>query len=137
MNYLSKSFKDRILELAGINTSVILPDVLYHATFEPLLKKIKIEGLGGKSSKKIWEDSKIGTVYLSKEADVAASYAEAALDNDLPESWEDKIVVLAIDCTKLDKSKLFLDQNVLDNKGDTLEYVGIIPWDYVINVINY
>ena len=26
-------------------------------------------------------------------------------------------------------TKLFVDQNVQDNEGDTLEYRGVIPWE--------
>ena len=47
----------------------------------------------------------------------------------VPESWLDNIIILKVDTNKLDKSKLFIDQNVQDNKGDTLEYRGVIPWE--------
>jgi hypothetical protein len=116
-----------------------IPEVLYHATFKPLLKKIKEEGLGGKSSKPLWSDSKKGIVYLAKDKYVAASYAETVFDEneDLPESWEEKIIILTIKTDDLDKSKLFIDQNVLDNEGDTLEYHGVIPFSSITSVENY
>ena len=47
----------------------------------------------------------------------------------VPESWVDNIIILKIDTNKIDKSKLFVDQNVQDNEGDTLEYRGVIPWE--------
>lgn len=122
-----------------LSEQIEIPNILYHATFKPLLKKIKREGVGGKSLKKIWSDSKSGVVYLAKEPEVAFSYAETAFteNEELPESWENEIIVLAIDANKLDKNKLFIDSNVIDNEGDTLEYSGIIPWKYIIDVIKY
>jgi len=39
----------------------------------------------------------------------------------------DQIVILKINASQLDQSKLRMDQNVLDNQGDTLEYHGVIP----------
>ena len=134
MNNIIKDFR-------GFKTNesqVEVPKYLYHSTFKPVLKKIKAEGLGGPSSKALWEDSKKGVVYLATTVDIAVSYAEAAFDEneDLPEHWEEKIVVLKIDTTNLDKSKIHIDTNVLDNSGDTLEYHGIIPYRYINNVIN-
>ena len=109
---------------------------LYHATFEPLLGKIKAEGLGGSSSKRLWTDSKRGVVYLALDPIVAESYAEVAfMENEsIPESWEDKIIILVIDSAKLDKTKLVTDLNVLDNDGDTLEYHGVIPFSSVTRI---
>jgi hypothetical protein len=123
--------------LTGINSSPI--KYLYHATYKPLLKKIKLEGLGGISTKPMWNDSKRGVVYLAKNKDVAASYAEIALDenDNIPESWEEKIVVLTINTSYLNPDKLFVDTNVLDNEGDTLEYEGIIPWKAITKIENY
>jgi hypothetical protein len=114
-----------------------IPRYLYHATFKPLLKKIKVEGLGGLSSKPIWYDSKIGVVYLALDPNVAQSYAEVAFDEneDLPESWEEKIIILVIDTEDLDKTKFHIDSNVLDNEGDTVEYHGIIPYSSVVRIM--
>ena len=117
--------------------NVDVPKYLYHATFKPLLKKIKSEGLGGISANQLWEDSKKGVVYLAIDASVAYSYVETVFDEneDIPESWEEKIIILVIDTEKLDKSKFYLDKNVLDNEGDTVEYHGIIPFDAVVNIM--
>ena len=101
------------------------PQILYHATYRPLLKSIKQHGLGGDKAQAKWEDSKPGVVYLSTDPDVAESYAESS--DVVPEEWLDTIVILKIDASKLDQSKLMTDQNVLDNSGDTLEYHGVIP----------
>ena len=98
---------------------------LYHATYRPLLKSIKAHGLGGDRAQAKWEDSKPGVVYLALDPNVAESYAESS--NVVPEDWLDQIVILKIAASKLDKSRLFVDQNVQDNEGDTLEYHGVIP----------
>lgn len=105
---------------------------LYHATYKPLLKKIKEHGLDTRMSKKAWEDSIPGYVYLALEPDVAFSYAESS--DEVPEEWIDKIIVLKINRESLDQSKLFIDQNVIDNEGDTLEYRGVIPWESIIGI---
>ena len=102
-----------------------VPQYLYHATYKPLLKKIKERGLDTNDSKKAWDDSIPGYVYLALDPYVAESYAEES--EMVPESWLDKIIILKIDTNKIDKSNLFLDQNVQDNEGDTLEYRGVIP----------
>jgi len=104
-----------------------VPQYLYHATYKPLLKKIKEIGLDTSSSKKAWNDSISGHVYLALDPYVAESYAEES--EMVPESWLDNITILKVDTNKLDKSKLFIDQNVQDNEGDTLEYRGVIPWE--------
>ena len=110
-------------EVDGIN----IPQYLYHATYKPLLKKIKEKGLDTSDSKKAWDDSVSGYVYLALDPYVAESYAEES--EMVPESWLDNIIILKIDTNKIDKSKLFVDQNVQDNEGDTLEYRGVIPWE--------
>ena len=110
-------------------------NILYHATYKPLLKKIQVDGLDTNKSKKAWEDSKPGLVYLSGDIDVAGSYAEAS--EMVPDSYIDNIVVLHIDTSKLDPNKLSIDKNVQDNEGDTLEYAGVIPWSAIVKVTKY
>jgi hypothetical protein len=107
----------------------------YHATYKPLLKKIKEKGLDTRDSKKAWDDSVPGYVYLAKDLDVAASYAESS--EMVPESWLDQIIVLTIDASKLDSDKIFDDTNVRNESTDTVEYRGVIPWDAVIKVEKY
>jgi hypothetical protein len=101
------------------------PSILYHATYRPLLKSIKQHGLGGDKAQAKWEDSKPGVVYLATDPNVAESYAESS--DVVPDEWLDQIVVLKVNASQLDQSKLKLDRNVIDNQGDTLEYHGVIP----------
>jgi hypothetical protein len=108
---------------------------LYHATYKPLLKKIKEKGLDTRDSKKAWDDSTPGYVYLAKDLEVAASYAESS--EIVPDVWLDQIIILTIDVAQLDSNKLFIDQNVQDNEGDTLEYRGIIPFSSIVKVEEY
>ncbi len=107
--------------------SMSMPTILYHATYAPLVTSIKEEGLGGKSAKPNWPDSKEGVTYWSIDPDVAYSYAESAEDVD--ESWLDQIVVFACAIKDFDVKKLFVDANVIDNDGVTLEYHGIMPYE--------
>lgn len=112
-----------------------VPSILYHATYKPLLVKIKRDGLDTTKGKKAWEDSVPGLVYLATDIDVAGSYAEAS--DAVPDSYIDNIIVLHIDVSKLDQTKLSIDRNVQDNEGDTLEYRGVIPYSAVVKVTPY
>lgn len=126
---------EEMLQEIGENTAIDY-EKLYHATYKPLLKKIKENGLNTRHSKKAWEDSIAGCVYLATDKDVAASYAESS--DYVPESWLDQIIVLTIDVSKIDASKLFNDQNVRSEEfSDTLEYRGVIPWSAVIQIEDY
>jgi hypothetical protein len=109
-----------------------IPGILYHATYRPLLKSIRKNGLGGSGAKRNYEDSRSGVVYLATTPDIAESYAETS--DIVPEDWLDEIVILTVNTAAIDRNKLFVDQNVLDNKGDTFEYHGIIPAnEFLIN----
>jgi hypothetical protein len=110
-------------------SEIKIPAYLYHATYRPLLKSIKQHGLGGDKAQAKWEDSKPGVVYLATDPNVAESYAEAS--DVVPDEWLDQIVILKVAASKLDKSRLFIDQNVQDNEGDTLEYHGVIPFSNI------
>ena len=101
-----------------------LPSVLYHATYKPRLKSIKLKGLGA-GGKRNWEDSQRGVVYLALDPNVAESYAETS--DMVPEEWLDQIVILKISTAGLDPNKFGIDSNVQDNSGDTVEYHGVIP----------
>ena len=111
-----------------LKESIEVPAKLYHATYGPLINSILNTGLGGDRDT-VWEDSVRGTVYLAMDPGVAESYAEASdMGWDRFETDEGlDIVTLEIDTRLLDKDKFRIDQNVLDNEGDTLEYMGIIP----------
>lgn len=124
--------KDILSEVDGIGG---VPKILYHATYKPLLNKIKSSGLDTTKSKRAWEDSKPGLVYLAVDKDVAGSYAEAS--EMVPDSYIDNIIILHIDTSKLDLSKLSMDKNVQGNEGDTLEYAGVIPYGAIVKVERY
>ena len=100
---------------------------LYHATYKPLVLKIKTEGLGGNSAKANWPDSKKGVTYWAKSADIAYSYAETC--ESVPEDWLDQIVVFECKIENFDLKRLFLDSNVIENDDATFEYHGIMPFD--------
>ena len=107
------------------------PKKLYHATYAPLIKKIKKEGLGGPSARKKWEDSKKGVTYWATDPDVAYSYAEES--ELVREEWLDEIVVFECDISHFDLAKLFVDQNViLDDEDDfddiTFEYHDVMDF---------
>lgn len=109
------------------------PDKLYHATYKQFLKSIQANGLG-KTENKMWNDSKSRVVYLATEPWVAESYAEEAEWLDAvedPGEWLDNIIILEVDASKLDKTKLSIDENVLLDDGEepsTWEYHGIIDF---------
>jgi hypothetical protein len=74
-------------------------------------------------------------VYLATDPSVAESYAESS--DVVPDEWLDEIVIIKIAANKLDPSRLFIDQNVQDNAGDTLEYHGVIPVDSMALLENF
>ena len=117
---LADDFKQGVAE--GLDQD--LPSVLYHATYKPRLKSIKLKGLGA-GGKRNWEDSQRGVVYLALDPNVAESYAETS--DMVPEEWLDQIVILKISTAGLDPNKFGIDSNVQDNSGDTVEYHGVIP----------
>lgn len=98
-------------------------NILYHATYRPLLKSIRSQGLGGSAAQAKWEDSEPGVTYLARDPEVARSYAETS--DMVPEEWLDDIVILAIDASRLDPRRLRRDRNVQDDDS-TLEYHGVI-----------
>ena len=105
----------------------VVPEFLYHATYEALIPSIKRTGLDSREGELSWEFSIPGTVYLSNGPDVAESYAEAA-EEVSDEVYDSGIVVLKVASKDLDIDKLFDDSNVQDDFSDTFEYRGVIPW---------
>lgn len=101
------------------------PKYLYHATYAPLIPLIKKEGLGGKSAKPNWSDSKKNVTYWAISPDIAFSYAESAEEVD--EEWLDEIVVFQCKLDNFNLKELFIDGNVLDDDS-TLEYHNIMPY---------
>ena len=120
--------------------NVPLPKKLYHATYAPLVGKIKREGLGGKSSRKKWEDSKKGVTYWATDPEIAYSYAESS--EMVPDDWLDEIVVFECDIRNFDPDKLFVDENVLldddcDPNEITFEYHGIMDFNRLKTVEDF
>lgn len=103
------------------------PNKLYHATYKALIPKIKSEGLGGKSAKPNWEDSKPGVTYWAKTEDIAYSYTETS--ENVPEEWLDEIIVFECAIENFDLSQLFIDKNVIENDDATFEYHKIMPFN--------
>jgi len=119
-----------------------IPSILYHATYRPYLQSIFKKGLQYGISPVNWEFSE-NVVYLSSDIDEAISYAETS--DIVPEEYLDQIVILAVDVSQLDVSKLVVDENVLYNmpldtsveddirnkkipeKESLFEYHGVIP----------
>ena len=119
-----------------------IPSILYHATYRPYLDSILKKGLQSGISPANWEFSE-NVVYLSSDIDEAISYTETS--DIVPEDYLDQIVILAIDVSQLDVSKLVIDENVLYNmpldtstednirnknipdKESLFEYHGVIP----------
>ena len=114
-----------------------IPDIFYHATYKALLPEIKKKGLDTRKVDLAWEDSVAGIVYLANDLDVAASYAEIA--EEVPEEiYDSGIIVLHIPSKGLDLKKLHDDRNVRsDEKSDTYEYHGQIPWNKVKKTTDY
>lgn len=121
MSLLVEYIRELLTEQVG------LPPVLYHATYGPLVGSIQKSGLGGDRDT-VWEDSERGTVYLALDPDVAFSYAETSDDAWDKFETEDglEIVTFEIDTAQLDPTRFNIDQNVIDNEGDTLEYYGVV-----------
>lgn len=104
---------------------------LYHATYRPLLRKIRQNGfLGGKGLKKNYTDSKPGVTYWASDSDVAYSYAEES--ETVREEWLDEIIVFECDINNFDLNKLYYDKNVLLDDGEipeTFEYHDVMPYE--------
>lgn len=109
------------------------PSVLYHATYEPLVNSILHHGIvpGGKEFKNF--DWSKDFVYLAAAKNNAISFIESSENENIPEEWFDQIVALAVDVSKLDKSKLTSDEHwnpdITDEEDgwQSYQYMGIIP----------
>jgi len=111
-----------------------IPDILYHATFSPLLPKIKSTGiLPVGDILHNYEDIEEG-VYLASSSDYAISMVEASENKNIPEEWFDKIISISINTKKLEKSKFNIDPNVSPQED---EYDDSIPSDTQIHSYIY
>jgi hypothetical protein len=139
--------RDLIYEYVDTYNSI--PRLLYHATYKQKLRSIKKYGIvpGGKGKRNFPEVER--GVYLGYTPEYAGSMVEASENDDIPEEWFDEIVILTIDTSKLNLSKLDHDPNVLpqedeynnDTPSDENVYSYIyrdnIPFSSVINISKY
>lgn len=126
-----------------------VPRILYHATFDVLVKRIEKEGIipGGKRFKNFTGIEK--GVYLGTTPEYAGSMVEASENENIPEKWLDEIVIIAIDVSKLNLSLLDRDPNVApqeDEYDDEIPadeviysyiYRGIVPPSAIIDITDY
>lgn len=140
-----------MIKLKNILNEILedIPNVLYHATFKALLPSIKQSGIISGGSKYRNFDNVEKGVYLGYSPDYAGSMVEASENENIPKEWFDEIVILTIDTSKLNLSKLDNDPNVLpqeDEYDDEIPadttiysyiYRGNIPFSSVVDVNNY
>jgi len=100
-------------------------NILYHATYRPLLEKIQEQGL-------------IAPVFLAQDYYQAEAFAEVAqttegIDKNITEEWLDNIIVLAIDINNLDMNYLKNDPylRVDEEKDKTFIYNKNIPPEHL------
>lgn len=119
-------------------------DYLYHATYLSYWKQIKKLRYIKPGINKNWSISDSSFIYLSRDLDDAASFAETA--EDVPEEYLNQIIILKIDPKYLDIDKLDIDHNqAYPYDGDVdpdypetwidFEYRGNIPMEAIVEVI--
>ena len=103
-----RSFK-KIAEITLMNDEI--PEKLYHATYRPLLEEILSGGIvpGGSNIQNFDWAGKF--VYLAETVENAISFVEVSENEDIPEEWFGDIVVLEVDVSKLDLTKMMPDEN--------------------------
>lgn len=116
----------KMAEATMVNDEI--PEKLYHATYRPLLRSIQKHGIvpGGKRFKNF--DWSKNFVYLAEQPENAISFVEVAENDDIPEDWIDDIVVLEVDVSKLNLTKMTPDENW--NPGVSDDYVGYRSFQY-------
>ena len=95
-----------------------IPHVLYHATFDALAQSIEREGIipGGNDFQNFTGIEK--GVYLGFSPEYAGSMVEASENPNIPEEWFDEIVIISVNTSKLDLTKLDLDPNVAPQEDE-------------------
>lgn len=100
--------------------------IVFHGTFRANLKDIKKYGLGARQRKN-YSFSLDNVVYLTSNADMAYDFCECA-EEVSDSKYESGIVVLVLDTTTLDYSKLYNDENMrTQGNSGCFIYKGIIP----------
>ena len=94
-----------------------IPSILYHATFKPLLKSIKKNGLGNYDYIKYinWENNNRG-VWLHRNTEEAKDYVETSENENIPEEWFDQIIAIPIKTINLDLKLLIPDPELEANR---------------------
>jgi len=129
-----------MIKLKDILNEVLddVPRLLYHATFKALLPTIKKQGI-------ISDGSKYRGVYLGYSPEYASSLVEYSEKDNIPKEWFNEIVILTIDTSKLNLSKLERDPNdwpqeeedgtvPMDETIHSFIYRGNVPFSAVVNV---
>lgn len=126
-----------------------IPKILYHGTFNQLAISIERDGIvpGGNDIQNFIGIEK--GVYLGLTPDYAGSMVEATENENIPEDWFDDIVIITIDTSKLDLTKLDRDPNVApqeDEYDDSIPadetiysfiYRDVISKDAIVSIIDY
>lgn len=123
--------------LTEITTDDLIPEFLYHATFDALAKEIESVGLIPNGNLfKNFEDIETG-VYLANSPGIAESMVESSENENIPEEWFGEIVVLKIKTGGLDMQKFGEDPNVtFDEYSDAQSFIyrGNIPPENIVEI---
>ena len=103
-----------MIKLKDILNEVLddVPRLLYLATFKALLPTIKQSGIISSDSKYRNIGGSERGLYLGDSPEYAASMVEVRENDNIPKEWFDEIVILTIDTSKLNLSKLDSDPDV-------------------------
>ena len=116
---------------------LIIPPILYHATFGANLESIKQRGLDPNyiGIVKCWRDCYPG-IYLMEQPDKGVDYVLEADNPEIPEEWYNNIIALEINTTSLDQDEFEIDPN-LDPRDayDSYLYKRVIPYSAVRAVL--
>jgi len=105
---------------------------LYHATVQALAPSIRKDGLGN-TTRKMWEDSVPGVVYLCEDLEEAKDFincSDIAWD-EFGVNGEMRLALFKIDPDGLDPKKLLPDKNIRDCPEGFYEYHGVINPKYL------
>ena len=115
--------------------------LLYHATFDKLAKKIEKIGILARGNRiRNFKEVEPG-VYLGINPEFAGSMVEASENENIPEDWFDEIVIISVDVSKLDLSKLDVDPNLIQPEdSDVIHsyiYRANIPTNAILEIKDF
>jgi hypothetical protein len=126
---------ERILQMSP-------PKYLFHATFNALVPSISSRGLipGGVDCKN-FEGCENG-VYLSNDEGFAGSMIQSTENEEIPVEWLEEIVIITIDVSQLDLSKIEKDPHVhSSDEGEEIPesfiYKGTIPPTAIVSIDDF